>query len=92
MQNEARDDVTVGVAVVEKLAPQQNMTTKFYIGKDLTTGEVVAEEYGRQIKGQMNLDDYKPEQVVNGKVVDTDTGEIVSDTNETVVDFRKAAN
>lgn len=94
VQNEARDDVTVGVAVVEKLAPQQDMTTKFYIGKDLKTGEVIAEEYGRQIKGQMNLDEYAKEQaqVVDGKVVDTNTGEVVSEKVETVVDFRKAAN
>lgn len=39
----------------------------------------------------MNLDDYQTEQVVDGKVIDTDTGEIIKEDN-TVVDFRKAAN
>lgn len=41
VQNEARDDVHVEVAVVEKLAPQAPMTTSFAIGKDLNTGENV---------------------------------------------------
>ena len=86
----ARDDVHVEVAVVEKLAPQAPMTTSFAIGKDLNTGEMYAEEYGKQIKGQMKLDDYSHEQVVDGKTIDTDTGEIVKEP-ETVVDFRKAA-
>lgn len=82
-QNEARDDVHVDVAVVEKLAPQAPMSTSFAIGKDLRTGETYAEEYGKQIKGQMNLNDYATTQIINGEVVDTNTGE--------VVDFRKTA-
>lgn len=86
-QNEDRDDVTVTVDVVEKLAPQAGMKTSFYIGKDLQTGEVFAEEYGKQVRGQMKLDDYSTEQVIDGKTVDTDTGEIVDDG---IVDFRKA--
>lgn len=93
-QNEERDDVKVGIDVSEKLSPQSPMNTNFYIGTDLATGEVVAEEYGKQIRGQMKMDDYAPQQEVNGKVVETDTGEIVEDEKktETVVDFRKAAN
>lgn len=95
-QNENRDDVSVSAQVVEKLAPQQDMNTKFYIGKDLRTGEVYAEEYGKQIRGQMslNLNDSKADkqaEVVDGTVVDTETGEILSGKNENVVDFRKAA-
>ncbi len=89
-QNEDRDDVSVEVSVAEKLAPQAPMSTSFAIGTDLRTGETYAQEYGKQIRGQMNLDDYQTEQVVDGKVVDTDTGEIKEDN--TVVDFRKAAN
>lgn len=81
-QNENRDDVSVSAQVVEKLAPQQDMNTKFYIGK--------------QIRGQMslNLNDSKADkqaEVVDGTVVDTETGEILSGKNENVVDFRKAA-
>lgn len=87
VQNETRDDVQVNVSVVEKLAPQSPMTTAFFIGKNLETGEMFAEEYGKQIKGQMSLDDYSHRQVIDGKEVDTDTGEIIDDT---VVDFRKA--
>lgn len=87
VQNETRDDVHVNVSVVEKLAPQSPMTTAFSIGRDLETGEMFAEEYGKQIKGQMSLDDYSHRQVIDGKEVDTDTGEII---NNAVVDFRKA--
>lgn len=81
VQNEARDDVHVEVNVVEKLAPQAPMQTAFAIGKDLRSGEVYAEEYGKQIKGQMNIGDLKTEEKV--------------DSNEgkgAVVDFRKVAN
>lgn len=92
VQNETRDDVHVNVSVVEKLAPQSPMTTAFSIGKDLETGEMYAEEYGKQIKGQMSLDDYSHRQVIDGKEVDTDTGEIINNTvtDSTIVDFRSA--
>lgn len=90
-QNEDRDDVSVSVLVSEKLAPQQDMSTKFYIGTDLSTGEVFAEEYGRQVRGQMNLNDYQNEQVVDGKTVNTETCEIVAEPGK-VIDLRKAAN
>lgn len=88
-QNEARNDVSVSVDVSEKLAPEAGMKTSFAIGKDLKTGELFAEEYGKQIKGQMSINDYAPVQVLDGAVVDTDTGEIISESDN-VVDFRKA--
>ncbi len=88
-QNETRDDVTVSIDVSEKLAPQAGMKTSFSIGKDLRTGELFAEEYGRQVKGQMNINDYAVEKV-DGQVVDTSTGEIIGDnTGNKVLDFRK---
>lgn len=97
-QNELRDDVSVEVDVTEKLAPQSGMKTGFAIGKDLATGELFAEEYGKQIKGQMTVAEYEklqqeamPESgnVIVGNVVDPETGEILE--QDTVVDFRKAA-
>jgi len=96
-QNEMRDNVTCEVDVSEKLAPQTGMQTHFAIGKDLKTGEMYAEEYGNQIKGQMSFSDVEPQKtlepetnhVMVGDVVDAETGEIVS--QDTVVDFRKAA-
>ena len=83
-QNEQRDDVKVHIDVTEKLAPQGAIETAFSIGKDLRTGEIRAEEYGKQIKGQLNLADVQPARIEteDGKTVDTKTGEIV--------DFRKA--
>lgn len=85
-QNEDRNDVAVDVSVVEKLASQSPMETRFAIGRDLKTGKMYAQEYGIQVKGQMSLDDYAPVQVVDGKEVDTDTGEVIEDN---VMDFRR---
>lgn len=89
-QNEDRDDCRCDISVEKKLAPVKPLETKFALAKDLETGEVFAQEYGKQIRGQINLTDYGPEQVIGGKVVDTDTGEILED-NDTIVDFRKKA-
>lgn len=84
IQNEQRDDVSCAVNVVEKLAPSSPMATSFAIGKDLKTGEMYAEEYGKQIKGQMKLEDFATPE----PAVDAETGEIIENN---VVDFRKAA-
>lgn len=86
-QNEDRDDSTCDISVETKLAPVKPVGTRFAIGKDLKTGEVFAEEYGKQIRGQMTINDVQEPKniVVDGKEVDTDTGEIKSDT---VVDFK----
>ena len=79
-QNESRDDVHVDVAVVEKLAPQAPMTTSFAIGKDLQSGKVYAEEYGKAVRGQMSFDDLQ----------ENATAE--EPENTTVVNFRTAIN
>lgn len=77
VQNEARDNIMAKIEVKEKLAAQAAMTTQFDVGKDLRTGEIFAEEYGKQLKGQIAMDQEEPE-----PIVDVETGEIV--------DFRKA--
>lgn len=87
-QNEHRDDVKCSVQVKETLAPQAPMETAFSIGMNLRTGELYAEEYGKQCKGQMSINDFSETQVIDGKEVDTETGEIKETNN--VVDFRKA--
>lgn len=89
-QNENRDDVHVGIEVTEKLSPQAPMETAFSVGKDLRTGDLYAQEYGKQIKGQMSLNDYQTVRI-DGNTVDTETGEIIEENKkETVVDFRDA--
>ena len=82
-QNEARDDVSCAVSVKEKLEAQAPMQTAFMVGKNLKTGEMYAEEYGKhaQLKGQMSVENID---------VDPETGE-VKDENK-VVDLRKAMN
>ena len=77
VQNEARDNIMAKSEFKEKLAAQAAMTTQFDVGKDLRTGEIYAEEYGKQLKGQIAMDQEEPE-----PIVDVETGEIV--------DFRKA--
>ena len=84
-QNEGRDDVLCAVSVKEKLAAQAPMNTAFMIGKNLKTGELYAEEYGRhnRLKGQTTFDEIK---------VDPETGEVLEEkqpVNVEIVDFRK---
>lgn len=89
LQNEDRDDMAVDVSVTTKLAPVTPIETRMAIGKDIRTGKVYAEEYEKQIKGQMSFADVQtqPEKVVVGDdVVDADTGEVTGK----VMDFRKA--
>ena len=99
-QNEERSDTSVDVSVVTKLAPVKPIETRMTIGRDLRTREIYAEEYGKQVRGQMSLGDIMPQaqqnespaasQVIDGKAVDPETGEILEESNN-VVDFRKAA-
>jgi hypothetical protein len=84
-QNEGRDDVSCAVSVKEKLAAQAPMNTAFMIGKNLKTGELYAEEYGRhnRLKGQTTFDEIK---------VDPETGEVLEEkqpVNVEIFDFRK---
>lgn len=87
-QNEARDDVSCAVSVKEKLASQAPMQTAFVVGKNLKTGEMYAEEYGRhkQLKGQTTFEEI---------AVDPGTGEVLEEqpkANAKVVDFRRTAS
>lgn len=89
VQNEGRDNVKCGICVSEKLAPQAPMETAFSVGKDLRTGEIYHTEYGKQLRGQMSMEDVKqPELPAN---VDEETGEVLPEHNDNVVDFRNIA-
>ena len=84
-QNEGRDDVSLAVSVKEKLAAQAPMNTAFMVGKNLKTGEIYAEEYGRhnRLKGQTTFEDMN---------VNPETGEVLEEkqpVNVEIVDFRK---
>lgn len=81
-QNEKRDDVKCGILVAEKLAPQAPMETSFAIGKDLYTGEVYAKEYGKQVKGQIGLDEVTPAK---------EMAEAPAEPASNVIDLRKTA-
>ena len=73
----------VEMSVETKLAPSSPVHTMMSIGRDLENGEVYAEEYGKQIKGQMSLDFARTPagrvQQIDGDTVDTQTGEIGND-------------
>lgn len=91
-QNEERDDAKVDISVDTKLAPVKPIVTRMDIGIDLRTKEVYAQEYGSQVRGQMEFTpkvDDPSILLVDGKLVDPQTGEI-KDNNETIVDFRAA--
>ncbi|WP_312492714.1 hypothetical protein [Anaerosporobacter sp.] len=56
-QDEQREDVQVIINVKTKLSSTIPSKTKFYVGKDLDTGEVEFQEYGNKdtMKGQMEM-------------------------------------
>lgn len=85
-QNESRDDSVAEVSVETKLAPASPIKTQFALQRDLETGKVFASEYGPGIKGQMSFEELEEkEAVIDGNVVDTETGEIKENN---VVDLR----
>lgn len=59
-QTELRDDAKVDISVNSKLAGVISAKTNFAMGKDLKTGEVLIQEYGKQIPGQMDFTDISP--------------------------------
>ncbi len=81
-QNEQRDDVLCEINVAEKLAAQAHTKTSFSVGKDLKTGDLYAEEYGK-LKGQTSMLDFS---------VDTETGEVFEEKTENlkIINLRKA--
>lgn len=70
VQNEQRDNVLADISVKEKLAAQGGLTTQFAVEKDLKSGEIVAEEYGKQLKGQMSMEDTTTVDLETGEVID----------------------
>ena len=81
-QNEARNDVAVGVQVDTKLSPRSPIKTNMSIGKDLRSQELYVEEYGKGIRGQYKLDDYPVDRngniQIGEKTADPETGEILN--------------
>lgn len=55
-QDEMRSDVEVGIKTTTKLAASVPVKTALSIAKDLKTGEIIAEEYGKQVRGQTRFD------------------------------------
>lgn len=82
-QNEERDDTAVDLSVETKLAPVSPVRTRMSIGRDLRDGETYAEEYGRQIKGQLSLE-------LDQRASETVTAVGAEKAENKVVDLRKA--
>lgn len=83
-QDEDRSNVTCDLEVTEKLAPQKGLSTKFYTGTDLRTGELFIEEAGGQCRGQMSLSEFNV-QPDEKTMVDEETGEIIEPGKSNVV-------
>lgn len=100
---EQRDLVAASIDVKTSLAPSLGIATAFVMGKDVDTNEVDFREYSNQVRGQLNINDYKQvaelihsftggnQQEVTDEMVDPDTGEILeADQVNNVVDLRAA--
>lgn len=95
--NEQRDFITTSITTKSTLAPTLGAVTALAVGKNLKTGEIEVGEIGNQIPGQMSMADVEPQQPagpvqeIDGKAVNTDTGEIIGQASGgNVVDLRKA--
>ena len=96
--NQERNFVATGVQTRTTLAPALGAVTALSMGKDIQTGKVEAVEIGSQIPGQMSVADIQgpqPDQTadtveVEGRTVDTATGEIAEESGK-VIDLRKKA-
>lgn len=95
--NEQRDFITTSITTKSTLAPTLGAVTALAVGKNLKTGEIEVGEIGNQIPGQMSITDVEaqqpagPVQEIDGKAVNTETGEIVGQASGgNVVDLRKA--
>ena len=80
IQNEDRTDCTCDISVDTKLAAVKPVSTKFCTEKDVSTGEIFAQEYGPGIRGQMSFEDVEQNTEdktveIDGNIVDTETGE-----------------
>lgn len=81
-QPEERDRFSCDIQFVEELTPKAPISTYYTAERD-AYGTMNVTEYGpASIPGQMSLNDYMTEQTIDGKVVDTDTGEIIEDNQE----------
>ena len=81
-QNEDRDDTHVDVSVVSKLAAVKSIGTRMAIGKNIKTGEMYAEEYGNQVRGQLSMSDLETN--------DTENEDSEKESGNKVVDLRAA--
>ena len=96
--NQDRTLAPIGIQAKTTLAPALGAVTALSMGKNIRTGEVEAVEIGKQIPGQMSMQDIpelEPESaavVVDGKVIDKATGEAVADAgpeySSKVIDLR----
>lgn len=69
VQNEMRDDAKIEISLNSKLAGVISAKTNFAMGKNLENGEVVVNEYGKQIPGQMSFSDIGQKEETTGAKV-----------------------
>lgn len=81
-QSEDRDNISASIDVTEKLAPQLGMKTKFFVGRDCMTGEMVVRELKKQVDGQISMDDFEETCTpvkIGDDIVDPETGEVIEE-------------
>ena len=69
VQNEMRDDAKIEISLNSKLAGVISAKTNFAMGKNLENGEVVVNECGKQIPGQMSFSDIGQKEETTGAKV-----------------------
>jgi hypothetical protein len=75
-QNEQRDDAKITVTVTTKTSPVLPIEIALYMGKDLATDDIEISEYGKQIAGQLTLNDVQEESDTSERIADTQPGKV----------------
>lgn len=95
--NEQRDFITTSVNSKPTVAPALGAVTALGLAKDLKTGDIEVAEIGKQIPGQMSIQDM-PGVDPDQKAYDPETGEIMEQPDASngegqrnIIDMRKKA-
>lgn len=94
--NSKREKLVTNITTKTNLQPVMPVETEFYIGKDLKTGVIQAEEWGRVIKGQLSVDEVIDEAENSQKeasIAANQSDSAAEDQTEgNVVDLRRVGN
>lgn len=94
--NSKREKLTTNIKVTSNVQPVTPLETEFYIGKNLKTGVVQAEEFRSVLKGQMSVEEAidEAEKIQKDASISASKADAATEdqTEGNVVDLRRVGN